>query len=201
MKNALKAGADWIKNNVFTPVGNWASSMKDKLSGIWTSIKNGFSSLVDKLESGADKIADVFSGVWSAIKGAYNALANGWNRIDIEIGPFSIPDWVPGIGGASFHISDIIPDIPHLATGGYLTGDPLIQAHADEMVLPLSHANGINALADAMALAAQQGGSGLGVPEVRVYIGDRELTDLIDVRVETNNAALAHRARAGTGRH
>ena len=181
---------------------NDSSSNSCSLSIYQRSIRNGFNSLVDKLESGADKIADVFSGVWSAVKGAYNALASGWNRIDIEIGPFSIPDWVPGIGGASFHIADIIPSIPRLATGGYLTGNPLIQAHADEMVLPLSHSNGINALADAMALAAGRGdGTGLGVPEVRVYIGDRELTDMIDVRIETTNTALAHRARAGTGRH
>lgn len=199
LQNAFKAGWDWINSKVFAPMKLGAEVMKDKLAGIWTSIKNGFNSLVDKLESGADKIADFFSGIWSAIKGAYNALASGWNRIDIEIGPFSIPDWVPGVGGNTFHISDIIPDIPRLATGGYLTGNPLIQAHADEMVLPLSHANGINALADAMALAARQSG-GLGTPTIRVYIGDTELTEIIDVRIDDHDDELAHAARTGSGR-
>lgn len=202
LQAAFRAGFQFLKDNVFTPIGNAAKAVKDKLSSIWTNVKENFQSVVDKFKAGASKIGDYLSNIWSAVKGAYNALAGGWNRIDIEIGPFSIPDWVPGIGGASFHINDIIPDIPYLATGAY-TGEssPLAQLHPDEMVLPLSHQNGINALADALARASTMtAGIGAGGNiEVRVFIGDTELTDIIDVQIERHDDDLAHDARTGSG--
>lgn len=37
------------------------------------------------------------------------------------------------------------------------------------------------------------------VPEVRVYIGDRELTDIVDVRINESNRGLTRRVLAGTG--
>lgn len=199
LQNAFKAGWDWINSKVFAPMKLGARVMKDALASAWNSIKSGFSSLVDKMEAGADKIADFFSGIWSAIKGAYNALAGGWNRIDISIGPFSIPDWVPGIGGASFHISDIIPDIPRLQESGFSFGTGLTVLHPNEAIVNARDSRGINMLADAMALAASQGGGGLG-GDIHVYIGDTEITDMIDVRIEEHDTELAHSARTGSGR-
>lgn len=199
---AFQTAGNFIKNNVFTPLKNAASSVKSALASTWNSVKSAFQSVVDKFKNGVSKIKTALSSIWTAVKGAYNALASGWNRIDIEIGPFSIPDWVPGIGGATFHISDIIPDIPHLATGAF-TGDssPLAQLHPDEMVLPLSHQNGINALADALARASTltAGGTMGGNMTVRVYIGDTELTELIDVQIEQHDDDVAHDARVRSG--
>lgn len=199
---AFQTAGNFIKNNVFTPLKNAANSVKSALASTWNSVKSAFQGVVDKFNSGVSKIKTALSSIWTAVKGAYNALASGWNRIDIEIGPFSIPDWVPGIGGATFHIADIIPNIPHLATGAFTGGSsPLAQLHPDEMVLPLSHQNGINALADALARASSMtaGIGGGGNMEVRVFIGDRELTDIIDIQIEQHDDDVAHDARIGSG--
>lgn len=202
LQAAFKAGYNFIKNNVFTPIGNAATAVKNTLSSVWTSIKNAFQTVVDKFKSGANKIGDYLSSIWDAVKGAYNALASGWNRIDIEIGPFSIPDWVPGIGGASFHINDIIPDIPKLEKGGVNLEEGIRWLHPNEAVVPLDGDRGITALADALSRASSMSaGAGLGGNiEVRVYIGETELTDIIDVQIEEHDDELAHAARTGSGR-
>jgi phage-related protein len=199
---AFQTAGNFIKNNVFTPLKNAASSVKSALASTWNSVKSAFQSVVNKFSSGVSKIKTALSSIWTAVKGAYNALASGWNRIDIEIGPFSIPDWVPGIGGATFHIADIIPDIPRLAVGGFTgAGSPLARLDPNEMVLPLDHQNGINALADALARASSMtAGLGMGGNmEIRVFIGDRELTDIIDVQIEEHDDDVAHDARVGAG--
>jgi phage-related protein len=199
---AFQTAGNFIKNNVFTPLKNAATSVKTALSNTWNSVKSAFQGVVDKFKTGVSAIKTALSSIWTAVKGAYNALASGWNSIDIEIGPFSIPDWVPGIGGATFHIADIIPSIPRLAVGGF-TGNssPLAQLDPKEMVLPLDSSRGIGALADAISRASSMTvGAGLGGGiEVRVFIGDRELTDIIDVQIEQHDDAVAHDARIGSG--
>lgn len=199
---AFQTAGNFIKNNVFTPLKNAATAVKTALSNTWNSVKSAFQGVVDKFKSGVSSIKTALSSIWTAVKGAYNALASGWNNIDIEIGPFSIPDWVPGIGGATFHIADIIPSIPRLAVGGF-TGNasPLAQLDPQEMVLPLDSSRGIGALADAISRASSMTvGAGLGGGiEVRVFIGDRELTDIIDVQIEQHDDDVAHDARIGSG--
>lgn len=200
--SAFQTAGNFIKNNVFTPLKNAAASVKSSLSSTWNSVKSAFQSVVDKFNSGVSKIKTALSSIWTAVKGAYNALASGWNRIDIEIGPFSIPDWVPGIGGATFHIADIIPNIPRLQVGGFTAnGSPLAQLDPQEMVLPLNSSRGIDALAAAIERAsAMSMGPGLGGGiEVRVFIGDTELTDIIDVQIEQHDDDIAHDARIGSG--
>jgi phage-related protein len=199
---AFRTAGDFIKNNVFTPLKNAASAVKTALSNTWNAVKSAFQGVVDKFKNGVSAIKTALSSIWTAVKGAYNALASGWNNIDISIGPFSIPDWVPGIGGATFHIADIIPDIPRLAVGGYTgNGSPLAQLDPKEMVLPLDSSRGIGALADAISRASSMTvGAGLGgAIEVRVFIGDRELTDIIDVQIEQHDDDVAHDARIGSG--
>lgn len=200
--SAFQSGYNFIKNNVFTPLGTAANSVKNTLSGIWTNIKNAFQTVVDKFKTGKTTITTALNGIWSGVKGAYNALASGWNRIDIAIGPFSIPDWVPGVGGRTFHIPDIIPDIPKLREGGLNLAEGIRWLHPHEAVVPLDGDRGINALADALARASSMtAGVGLGGRfEVRVFIGDTELTDIIDVRIEEHDDDLAHQARTGSGR-
>jgi len=42
--------------------------------------------------------------------------------------------------------------------------------------------------------------AGGGVPEVRVFIGERELTDIVDVQISTRDRGLKRRVSAGSGR-
>ena len=67
-------------------------------------------------------------------KSVFNGIATIWNN---TIGKFSftVPSWVPGIGGKGF----AMPDIPMLAAGGIVTGPTLamIGEAGPEAVIPL----------------------------------------------------------------
>ena len=87
-------------------------------------------------------IGNIMNGVIDALispfKAAFNGIARAWNN---TIGRFSftVPSWVPGIGGNGFSM----PDIPYLADGGIVTGPTLamIGEKGPEAVIPLSGRN------------------------------------------------------------
>ena len=107
MKNQISASIEMIKGiftgiidfvkNVFT--GNW--------SGAWQSVKDIFSS--------------IFSGLAGIVKAPLNAVIGIVNKVINSINGvgFSIPDWVPLVGGKEFKLN--IPEIPTFAKGGIAT--------------------------------------------------------------------------------
>lgn len=115
-------------------------------------------------------IVDIFGGIFSTISGvvkgpinAVIAIVNGAiNRIN-GVG-FTVPDWVPIIGGKGFRVD--LPNIPALAQGGYvganaprlaLIGD---NRHEGEIVSPESKIYEQTKRAIDDALMASQGGNG-----------------------------------------
>lgn len=159
-------------------------------------VKDNWGAITGVIAVGVDAVQGFFSSMESTIRGIINSIIDAWNSIDLSFS-VSIPDWVPNIGGNSFSVDDVVPDIPRLQTGGFTTDTGLAQLHPDEMVLPLTSSTGINALADAM----ERAGGGGGDVQVIVKIGERELTDIVDTQVSRNNRTLTRRARAGTGRN
>lgn len=90
---------------------NW-DTISEKLSGFWNKVKSDFRSGVNFLIG----LAEGFANQWI---GAINALIGALNKIK-----FSIPSWVPGIGGKGFgiNIPTVSPvSLPRLATGGAVT--------------------------------------------------------------------------------
>lgn len=77
----------------------------------------------------------LFSSLLAAAKAVFNGIARIWNNTVGKLS-FSIPDWVPGIGGKGFSM----PDIPMLADGGIVTAPTLalIGEAGPEAVIPLS---------------------------------------------------------------
>jgi hypothetical protein len=75
-----------------------------------------------------------FNLMLTVFKTIFNGIASVWNN---TIGKFSftVPSWVPGIGGKGFSM----PDIPMLAAGGIVTGPTLamIGEAGPEAVIPL----------------------------------------------------------------
>jgi hypothetical protein len=72
----------------------------------------------------------------TVFKTVFNGIARAWNGTVGKLS-FSIPDWVPGIGGKGFDM----PDIPMLANGGIVTGPTLAligEGNGPEAVIPLS---------------------------------------------------------------
>lgn len=107
----------WDKvSDVFTKV--W-----EKISGFVDSVKEGFdkvkgwiTSLIDKFVGIKDKVTNAFTTIGDAIKApfktAFNWIADGWNKTLGKLS-FTIPDWVPNIGGKKFDM----PNMPKLYKG------------------------------------------------------------------------------------
>jgi tape measure domain-containing protein len=109
--------------------------LKNDSAFVWAGIKETFKEGVNFLAG----LAESFANVW--VK-AVNVVVGALNKIK-----FSIPDWVPGVGGKSFGIS--IPlakeiTLPRFEFGGIVPGARgqavPIMAHGGERVLPAGHA-------------------------------------------------------------
>lgn len=201
LQQAFQAGKDFISNNVIDPIVGFFRGMGDTIGDIFDNVRDGFDSVVDFLGGIPGKISsalsDMWEPIWDGFRSAINSVINGWNNLSftvpsVDLGPLGT------VGG--FTIST--PNIPRLQTGGITTDEGLALLHPSEAVVPLETNRGIDALAEALARASElTAGVGLGGNiEVRVFIGDTELTEIIDVQIETHDDELAHRARTGSGR-
>jgi hypothetical protein len=77
-----------------------------------------------------------FRTMYTIAKTIFNGIARIWNNTFGKLS-FSVPDWVPGIGGKGFDV----PNIPMLAEGGIVTGPTLAmigEGNGPEAVIPLS---------------------------------------------------------------
>ena len=100
----------------------------------------GFKEIVDAVFGGikwwiGNVIIPQFNLMLTVFKTIFNGIAAVWNN---TIGKFSftVPSWVPGIGGKGFSM----PDIPMLAEGGIVTGGAtlaMIGERGPEAVIPL----------------------------------------------------------------
>lgn len=130
---ALSAQWAGIKNTVSGYVG----SIGDFVGNVWTSITSGAASM-------ADSVKAKFTGAFQAIPGILKAPINtAISLINKAIGGingigFTIPDWVPGIGGQSFKVD--IPNIPMLATGGFTQGPSIAGEAGTEAVISFNPA-------------------------------------------------------------
>lgn len=101
--NSLKPVIENIKN-IFIGLMNF---IKGVFTGNW---KQAWSGIVDIFKN-------LFSGVANIFKVPINTIITGINKVFASLGSITVPDWVPGIGGASFSL----PQIPMLAKGGTTT--------------------------------------------------------------------------------
>jgi hypothetical protein len=93
------------------------------------------------IKFGVTKIAipyiNLLLDVWKTV---FNAIGYIWNNTLGKIS-FSLPNWVPGLGGKGFSF----PKIPALAEGGIVTGPTLalIGEAGPEAVIPLDRMGGM----------------------------------------------------------
>jgi hypothetical protein len=81
-----------------------------------------------------------FKAMLNIVKAVFNGIASAWNNSVGKI-KFTVPGWVPGIGGKGFDM----PNIPMLADGGIVTGPTLalIGEAGPEAVVPLDRMGGM----------------------------------------------------------
>lgn len=157
IKNAFSNVVGAVMERISTLIG----SIQGFLSTLWgniqtifleihTAMTTPFTSLGGIVETVVSSISGLvrglFEGVTAAGKGAINGLVAAANAMigGINNLSFSVPDWVPGIGGKSVGFS--IPKIPMLAEGGITTGATLAmigEGAEQEAVLPLSKLNAL----------------------------------------------------------
>ena len=107
----------------------------ERVIGAFTSAWNTAQGVFEKLKSGFDAVRDFAVGVWDAIGNAFDTVVDGiraaWNATVGGFG-FTIPSWVPGLGGKEFRI-------PELAEGGIVRRPTvaLIGEAGPEAVVPL----------------------------------------------------------------
>jgi hypothetical protein len=134
----------------FNTIKGWLSRAGGWFSGLGTGIKNTFSK--------------VTGYITSPFKSAFNSVSRAWNNTVGRL-HFSIPGWVPGLGGNSFSA----PQLPTFHTGGVASG-----AMGQEFMAVLRAGETVN--------ASGSGGGG-GVSTLRVSGGgttiERAMADVV----------------------
>jgi hypothetical protein len=149
-KAAVDAVADFMKNTlwpILKSIGDWIITsfvptivtISTTIANIAVDIYNVFNGIVSFIWGLPGRITDAATGMWNGIvdafKTAINAIIGLWNRFDLGIPGISLPGF---LGGGSWGgISDIVPDIPYLDTGGIIRKQTLAMLHPNEAVVPL----------------------------------------------------------------
>lgn len=211
--NSMKANIATIWDDVKSNTSTTWDAVKSSLSTTWNSIKSKADSVFGSMKTSITKIWD---NLWSSLKGTINAIiggvekmANGvingingmiraLNRIS-----FSIPDWVPELGGKNFGfnlrtISTI--SIPRLADGGFpAVGQLFIAREAGaEMV---GNIGGRTAVAnnDQIVEGIREGvlsamneamGRNYNNFDIKVYLDGKQITAAIEKRQRERGAMI-----------
>ena len=107
--------------NTFKGIITYLQGFVSSWIGIWTTV------------SGA--VSSAFSGLVGVVKGPINTIIGMVNGVINKINGvgFTIPDWVPGVGGKSFKVS--VATLPMLATGGHTEGPSIAGEEGTETVI------------------------------------------------------------------
>lgn len=131
--NGIKTVTSTVWNGIKTTVSNVWNGLKSLASGVFNGIKETVVKVWNKIKSST---SNIWNGIKNAIKTPINAIigfingmiegiVKGINTMTSALNSisFSVPDWVPGIGGSSFglNIPQITaPKIPALANGAVI---------------------------------------------------------------------------------
>lgn len=137
---ALKAGAVRV-GEAFMYAWN---AIKDAWARACSFVRSTWQSVVSYFSSATSSVASAFTSLGNRIKsalvGAFNAAANAYNRTIGSLS-FTVPGWVPGMGGKGFSM----PKIPTFHEGGFVPGargsETLALLQAGERVIPASRAD------------------------------------------------------------
>ena len=119
-----------------------SETFRNIVNGAFDAVKKGAQQFVDavvkSVKWAGEKLGTLAEIITTPYRLAFKAIAWLWNNTIGRLS-FSIPGWVPGIGGSGFDV----PDIPMLAKGGIVNGPTLamIGERGPEAVVPLSGRN------------------------------------------------------------
>lgn len=183
--NAAKTVITTIFGGIKTFISSIWNGIKSVVLGIVNALKNGitaaFNGIKSVITSVMNTISSVISRVWNAIWGTIKRVINGilsgiQSMVNGIIGGFnsmiralnhlhfSIPDWVPGLGGKSlgFNLSTISRvSLPRLATGAVLPANqPFLSVVGDQ-----KHGTNIEAPLDTIKQALKETLQGMNMSD------------------------------------
>lgn len=196
---------DWTK--IFGPgLGDALNAFFANVKNIWNAVKQIFDGVIDFIrgvftgdwERAWNGVKSIFSGIFNGLTaiakapingiigllngaiGGINGLIGGLNKIS-----FSLPSWVPGVGGKSFGINiPYMGKIPYLAKGGILSQGSAIVGEAGPELLTM-----MGSRAMVQPLASQQKTTNVGGINMYIYGAPgqdiNELADIVEARMET----------------
>lgn len=145
--NTIQGVAKTALEAVRLLVGVVLEVIGNALKAAWEAFKRGALNagrgVVDFFKSIPGLLVDAFVGLADLLtapfRAAFNAIAGFWNDTIGSLS-FTVPNWIPGVGGNSFSV----PDIPQLADGGIVTRPTLalIGEAGPEAVVPLGQMRG-----------------------------------------------------------
>lgn len=191
----------------FVVLWNKSAAFRDFFIGMWESIKSGIGNAIQWIKDRWNDMVQAFEGTvaWfgrigssigtaisNGIKGAINwviGIINGFvHGINFVIDGLNV---VPGVNIGH------IPDIPRLARGGDVDmgGLAVVGERGAELVEMPAGAR-VHSSADSKEWAS----GGAGPTEVRVFIGDTELTHIVRTEIKGASDQQARRVYSGAGR-
>ena len=189
--------------SVFNAIGAFFASWALTVQTAFAAVVGYITGPIDFILGIPGRIAAVFTGVVGVIVGpfraAFNGIAKAWNSTVGKLS-FTVPDWIPLVGGKSFDV----PDIPAFANGGLIrkgttawvgeNGPELFQAGATGFITDNRRS---------MAAAGAGGASGVTVTGPLVMVQQMIVRDDQDIRKVSRDlnreVKRAVRAAGGAG--
>lgn len=183
--NAAKTAITTIFGGIRSFISNTWNGIKSIVIGAVNTLKsyviNGFNYMRSGISGIMNTILSIISGIWggiynvarsyinfilSGIQGMVNGIIGGFNSMIRALNHlhFSIPDWVPGLGGKSlgFNLSTISRvSLPRLATGAVLPANqPFLSVVGDQ-----KHGTNIEAPLDTIKQALKETLQGMNMSD------------------------------------
>lgn len=191
IKVAASEVGTWFRDTLWQ---KWILGAWNGITGAGDRAVAWFTSLPGKIRTGLSNVGTIISAPFRA---AFNMISGYWNR-SIGSLSFSIPKWVPQIGGNSFSL----PQLPTLARGGVIDPRPggtlavLAEAGKREIATP----------EDLMRrIIREESGSGPAghaepmVIENHIEVGG-EVVRVVRYEISASDRKTMRRVRAGAGK-
>lgn len=156
--------------------------------GDWQRVWDGFAEVIDGvagvIKAIINAIIGVVEGMANAVVAAINTMIRAINTIN-----FTVPDWVPGVGGNSvgFDIPEINKiSIPRLADGAVIRGgDPFMAVLGDQRHGQTNVEAPLATIEKAVTNAINKNGGMGGEITVKVYLGEKDITRAVKTEADT----------------